>query len=112
MTRAAVWRAQDGTVVALGPVELRPTLSPCRRDPRKGSRGHHCSRQHAELVQSYRDARDAQEQRADAASQGYASELAGFYGDPGQSRADRTETKITFGAWLTSWRHDAGEQWA
>lgn len=64
--------------------------SPCRRGP-DGHR-HHCSRAHAELVHSYRAARQAQEARAEAWSLGYRTELAEFY---------RTrERPVTFRDWL------------
>ena len=50
--------------------------SPCRADPAKGPRRHRCSRWHAELVDGYRAARAAWEAAAEAASGGYATELA------------------------------------
>lgn len=64
--------------------------SPCRRGP--AARPHHCSWAHANLVESYRAARAAQDQRAEEWSAGYATELAAFYRDQ--------EPPVTFRAWL------------
>lgn len=63
--------------------------SPCRISTNK--RRHHCSPQHAELVLSYRDARRADELRADVESYGYATELAEYR---------RDHPAVTFKAWL------------
>lgn len=73
--------------------------SPCRRGV--GPRRHHCSWAHANLVESYRTARHAQELRAEAWSAGYATELAEFY---------RTvEPPLTFKAWLQHQGREARE---
>lgn len=76
-------------------------VSPCRSDPAKGGRRHHCSWWHAALVESYRLARVAQDQRAEAYSSGYATELAAFYRD--------LEPPVTFRAWLQAWAPAATE---
>lgn len=68
--------------------------SPCRSDPTK-ARPHRCSWWHAELVSSYRRARHDQEQRAEAASHGYDTELAAYYRDQ--------EAPVTFRRWLQDW---------
>ena len=71
--------------------------SPCRRGP--ADHPHHCSWAHANLVESYRTARRAQDLRAEEWAIGYATELAEFY---------RTqEQAVTFRAWLEHQeRHD------
>lgn len=50
--------------------------SPCRAGD--GPRRHRCSRWHAELVHGYRAARAAAEAAAEAATLGYATELAHY----------------------------------
>lgn len=47
---------------------------------------------HDQLMSDYYAAREAQEQRAEDYSAGYATELAEFY--------DTQETRVTFKAWL------------
>lgn len=64
----------------------------CRIDMTKAPRQHRCSRWHAELVEGYLLAREAQELRAETYSSGYATELAEFYRD--------VEPRVTFKAWL------------
>jgi hypothetical protein len=64
----------------------------CRRRA-TGGRRHHCSEYHADLVESYRLARYAQDERAEAWAIGYATELGAFYRD--------VERPVTFKAWLT-----------
>lgn len=72
----------------MGPARVRG--SPCRPGP--AHHPHHCSWQHASLVESYRAARHAQDLRAEAWSAGYATELAEFY---------RTQERpVTFREWL------------
>lgn len=68
-------------------------VSPCRAS--KGPRRHRCSWWHSELVTSYRCARQAQDERAEAWSIGYATELAAFYRD--------VEPPVTFRQWLQGW---------
>lgn len=72
--------------------------SPCRIDEDKGSRRHHCSRQHAELVRGFRLAQDDQRRRAGARTHGYARELAAYFGDDGTG--DAVERRLTFKDWL------------
>jgi hypothetical protein len=69
----------------------------CRRRA-TGPRRHHCSEHHADLVESYRLARAAQEERAEAWAIGYATELAVFYRD--------VEPPILFRTWLQDFRSD------
>lgn len=57
-----------------------------------GARRHRCSRWHAELVDGYRCEREAQLQRAEAATYGHSSELADYWRD--------VEPPLTFRAWL------------
>jgi hypothetical protein len=70
------------------------SLTPTCRRRATGPRRHHCSEAHADLVESYRLARLAQEARAEAWSAGYATELAAFYRD--------VERPVTFRDWLTA----------
>lgn len=67
----------------------------CRRRS-TGPRRHHCSEWHADLVESYRLARAAQDERAEAWAIGYATELAAFYAE--------VEPPVTFKAWLQDFR--------
>lgn len=64
----------------------------CRVDPAKGNRRHRCSAWHRDLVEGYRLARYAQDQRAEEYSIGYRTELAEFYRD--------VETSLAFRDWL------------
>lgn len=63
--------------------------SPCRRHP--------CSWHHANLVESYRAAAEAQQQQAEAASGGYTTELADYW---------ETHRRLTFREWLMNYRED------
>lgn len=72
----------------------------CRRRA-AGPRRHHCSRWHAELVDGYRCEREAQLQRAEAATSGYRSELTDYWRD--------VERPLTFRDWLTGHRSDQAE---
>lgn len=65
--------------------------SPCRRHP--------CSWHHANLVESYRAAAEAQLDRAEAATLGYATELEAYWRD--------VEPRLTFRHWLLNYREDA-----
>jgi len=65
-------------------------MSTCRRGP--DHHPHHCSYEHADLVESYRTARAAQEERAEEWSKGYAAELEAFYRD--------VERPLVFKDWL------------
>lgn len=58
----------------------------------------------SQLAEEYRIARHAQELRADAASGGYATELAGFYGKTDRPAYDDGEQPLVWAAWL---RHRA-----
>lgn len=62
--------------------------SPCRKHP--------CSWWHAELVDGYRSAVRAQEQRAEAATAGYRTELSDYYAT--------VEPRLTFRYWLANHR--------
>lgn len=72
--------------------------STCRRRS-TGARRHHCSDWHSALVESYQLARLDQLARAEAATAGYASELAAYWRD--------VEAPLLFRDWLTWHRHDA-----
>ncbi len=56
------------------------------------------SRHHDELMRGYYSARQAQEQRAEEWSMGYATETALFYAEE--------ETRVTFKQWLISQRRE------
>ena len=81
------------------PRALPDSRSPCRIDQGKGDRRHRCSAHHADLVESYRLAVEAQNARAEAATAGYATELAEYF-----DRHDGTERRHTFREWLESYR--------
>lgn len=72
--------------------------SPCRSRA-TGTRRHHCSWWHASLVEGYRTAAEAQRLRAEAATLGYATELAAYWAT--------VERRLTFRAWLIHYREDA-----
>lgn len=78
---------------------LADHLSPCRIDKGKGARRHRCSPHHADLVESFRLAQEAQNARAEAATSGYATELAAYF-DP----IEGIEQRYTFRHWLESYR--------
>lgn len=80
--------------------------SPCRIDQAKGTRRHHCSAEHADLVESFRLAQEAQNLRAEAMTLGYATELRAYF-----DRDDGTERRVTFKHWLLHSRrpHDETE---
>jgi hypothetical protein len=65
--------------------------SPCRRREDAKPHPHACSPAHADLVAGYQGARAAQVQAAQAATHGYATELAEWFAEHG---------RITFKAWL------------
>lgn len=68
-----------GTSARVWPRALPPHRSSCRIDASKGLRQHRCSRSHTELVDGYRAWREAAEQAAEAATNGYATELAEYW---------------------------------
>lgn len=68
--------------------------SPCRSRA-TGPRRHHCSWWHSTLVEGYRAAREAQQLRAEAATAGYATELADYW--------QTVERRLTFRYWLMNW---------
>lgn len=72
--------------------------SPCRIDKAKGNRRHPCSVHHADLVDGFRLAQEAQQLRAEAATHGYETELAAYFGDDGTG--DAVERRLTFREWL------------
>jgi hypothetical protein len=78
---------------------LADQLSPCRIDKAKGARRHRCSPHHADLVEGFRLAVEAQDTRAEAATHGYSTELAAYF-DP----HDGTERRLTFRDWLKGYR--------
>jgi hypothetical protein len=78
---------------------LADHLSPCRIDRDKGVRRHRCSPHHADLVEGFRLAVEAQNARAEAATSGYDTELAQYF-DP----HDGTERRLTLRDWLESYR--------
>ena len=73
--------------------------SPCRIDQAKGKRRHHCSTAHADLVEGFREAQRLQEERAEEATLGYATELADYF-----HPMNGQERRLTFQDWL---RHSA-----
>lgn len=77
------------------PNALHPSRSPCRIDKAKGRRQHPCSAAHADLVESFRLEQHAQDLRAEAATNGHATELADYFGPDGAER------RVRFGDWLT-----------
>ena len=73
------------------------TSSPCRIDAKKGRHRHRCSREHADLVQAYRDARHVYELAREDRTLGYATEMT----------EDRSVVvPVTFGRWLIWSRGD------
>lgn len=72
--------------------------SPCRIDAAKGSRRHHCSSAHADLVRGFRLEQESQRSRAEAATHGYETELAAYFGDDGTG--DAVERRLNFKDWL------------
>ena len=81
------------------PLALADHLSPCRIDKAKGNCRHRCSAHHADLVESYRLAVEAQNARAEAATAGYATELEQYF-----HPHDGVERRHTFREWLESYR--------
>lgn len=77
--------------------------SPCHAKA-EGPRRHHCSPSHADLVEGYTLAVEAQRARAEAYSHGYRTELEEFYRD--------VEARLTFRAWLEGARDTTREEWA
>lgn len=78
-------------------MRLRDSLSPCSIDAGKGARRHRCSVEHATLVEGYRDARHAWEERREAWALGYATESREY----AERTGDRAPTLKRF---LKSWR--------
>lgn len=77
-----VWTDADGRErTRTWPNALPGHRSPCRPDSSKGLRQHRCSRSHAELVDGYRAIAHAEELAAEAATNGYATELAEYWRD-------------------------------
>ena len=74
-------------------------VSPCRINRSGTGRRHACSVFHADLVESYRLAVAAQEERAEAATNGYATELHDYF-DP----LNGVERRHTFREWLIGYR--------
>lgn len=75
--------------------------SPCRIDQAKGKRRHHCSTGHADVVQGFRSAQYDQDCRAEAATNGYATELADYF-----HPLNGQERRLTFRDWLTHLRDE------
>jgi hypothetical protein len=73
------------------PNALPPHLSGCRIDAGKGLRQHRCSVAHRAVVDGYRAWRETEELMAEAATHGYATELAEYWS---------THGRPTFGAYL------------
>lgn len=88
---------------------LSDWASPCRIDKAKGGRRHHCSTAHADLVRGFRLEQHAQRQRAEAATHGYPTELAAYFGDDGTG--DAVERRITFKDWLIGHADPARRQY-
>ena len=79
--------------------------SPCAIDQEKGNRRHACSMSHADLVEGFRLEQHAQQLRAEAATGGYETELAAYFGDDGTG--DAVEQRLTFRDWLIGHRDPA-----
>lgn len=78
--------------------------SPCRIDQAKGNRRHPCSEAHADLVKGFRIAQHEQNERAEAVTLGYETELADyFHPQNGQ------ECRLTFRDWLLQSRDTTRE---
>lgn len=73
----------------------------CRRRV-AGPRRHRCSRWHRDVVEGYRLAVAAQDARAEAATLGYATELAAYF-----HPHDGVERRLTFREWLLGCRQAA-----
>jgi len=84
--------------------------SPCRIDQKKGNRRHPCSWQHADLVEGFYLEQHAQQQRAEAATGGYETELAAYFGDDGAGNA--VEKRLTFKDWLAGHADPARQEYA
>jgi hypothetical protein len=70
---------------------LHPSRTHCRIDASKGVRQHRCSWSHVEVVDGYRAWREAEEAAAEAATNGYETELAEYW---------RENRRPTFRAYL------------
>ncbi len=81
------------------PNALPDRRSPCRIDQAKGPHRHRCSLAHADLVEGYRLAVEAQNVRAESATLGYETETREYF-----DRDDGTERRLTFRDWLTGSR--------
>lgn len=79
------------------------TSSACRRRV-TGPRRHRCSWWHSSLVEGYRAAVRAQQLRAEAATLGYATELADYY-----DRLNGVERRVTFRDFLAGYREPREE---
>jgi hypothetical protein len=82
--------------------------SPCRIDSEKKNHRHPCSWQHADLVEGFRLEQHAQQLRAEAATGGYKTELAAYFGEDGTGNA--VERRLTFKEWLTGHADPARQQ--
>lgn len=91
------------------PRALPDRRSPCAIDAAKGVRRHRCSVSHAELVEGYRLALADQDARAEAATNGYETELARYFGTDGAG--DGVEVRLTFRAWLEGHRDHHREEY-
>ena len=67
--------------VPIWPSALHPGATPCRVDQSKGNRQHPCSFSHRDVVEGYRAWRESEEEAAEKATQGYATELADYWRD-------------------------------
>lgn len=77
-------------------------VSPCRINRSGTGRRHFCSVHHADLVESYRLAVEAQQARAEQATNGYETELRDYF-DP----LNGVERRHTFREWMLGYRAPA-----
>lgn len=78
--------------------------SPCRIDQAKGKRRHHCSTGHADFVDGFREAQRLQNDRAEEATLGYATELADYF-----HPQNGTERRVTLREWMIHSRNETKE---
>lgn len=77
-----LWRDADGVErTRAWPNALPSHRSPCRPDRTKGLRQHRCSWSHASAVEGYRAIRQYEEDAAEVATGGYATELAEYWAE-------------------------------
>lgn len=97
-----VWRDGDGVEhTRTWPNALPRHKTPCRVDSTKGIHQHRCSPAHRDAVQGYQSWREAEYEAAEAATNGYATELAEYW---------LTHTPPTFKAYLQGMRDETRDE--